>query len=202
MRGNLEKTVLRNDAAMQLENEAIVGFAAEKAVHLSALFLMLANGSLEKLKLIKLLYLCEREFFRQYGQPILWDEYYSLPHGPVCSSALDCLNKKIASDLSDKFFSMSGGRKIRLAPEVKFEDLDALSEAEIQIAKTVWLEHGRKTASQLRNYSHDYCKEYTELKSGRLPISYESILTVVGNDRPRETASELESYRNILLKYS
>lgn len=194
--------MLRNSIRLPLENEAIVGFAAEKAVHLSALFLLLSNKAIEKLKLIKLLYLCDREFFSRYGEPMLWDEYYSLPHGPVCSSALDCLNKKIAISISDKYFDLSSNRSVRLAPNVTLEDLDSLSEIEIQIAKKIWLYHGGKTASQLRNYSHDFCKEYTEIESGRLPISYESILAVVGNDQPREAALELESYRNILSKYS
>ena len=196
------KHARRSDAVSLSNLEPIAGFSPEKAVQLISLFLIKAGGSLEKLKLIKLIYLADRRFFELYGEPILWDEYYSLPQGPICSSALNCIDKNIASELSDAFFSAADNRNIQIEEHIEIGCFDHLCEAEINVADSVWQEHGAKTASQLRNYTHSNCPEYVLLEHGRIRIPYENILAAVGNDRPRETALELEAHRNVVAKYA
>jgi len=151
--------------------EPISGFDANKAIQLCALFLLRAGGRLAKLKLIKLLYLSEREYLRLYQLPMLWDEYYSLQHGPVCSSALDCIDKVCLTEMSDRFFVTHGKKDVHLVRGVVEQDLDCLSVADIGVAEIVWAEHNGKTASQIRAYTHTYCPEYTEVDRGRVRIS-------------------------------
>ncbi|MBI9095352.1 MAG: SocA family protein [Sphaerochaeta sp.] len=56
----------------------------------AAAFLIRRNGNkLNYMKLIKLLYLVDREALIKWQQPITGDKYYSLPLGPVVSKILD-----------------------------------------------------------------------------------------------------------------
>jgi uncharacterized phage-associated protein len=67
----------------------LVGFKLKKAAQLAAYFSVQSEGLIEKLKLIKLIYLTERRFIANHKHPMLYDELYSLPHGPICSSTLN-----------------------------------------------------------------------------------------------------------------
>jgi len=44
------------------------------------------------LKLMKLLYLADRESMRRNGRPISGDRYVSMDHGPVLSQTLNLIN--------------------------------------------------------------------------------------------------------------
>jgi uncharacterized phage-associated protein len=76
----------------------LVGFESRKAAQISAYFADKEGGSIEKLKLIKLIYLAEREFVKRHGLPMLYDEFFSLKDGPVCSSTLNGINGSIDKD--------------------------------------------------------------------------------------------------------
>lgn len=181
--------------------EPVVGFDYMKSIQLCARFLILAGGQLEKLKLIKLMYLSERESLRLYEEPLLWDEYYSLKHGPICSSTLNCINKRTYSNYSDRFFAIFHGKNVRLVKGVTLDDLDALSDAELQIADAVWHEHRHRTASQIRAYTHEFCREYTHVEHGRAPITYESMLLALGSEHAHEVSEEIAAYRSAVSHY-
>ena len=44
------------------------------------------------LSLTKMLYLAERESFKQYAEPLTGDTLVSMKHGPVLSNTLDLMN--------------------------------------------------------------------------------------------------------------
>ncbi|WP_315747872.1 MULTISPECIES: Panacea domain-containing protein [unclassified Bradyrhizobium] len=156
----------------------LVGFRSRKAAQLCALFAVKEGGTIEKLKLIKLVYLAERQCLADWHRPILFDELFSLPHGPICSSTLNGINGRIHEDIWDDFVARSGNQIVAMK---KFErdSLDEISDAEIDIINNVWQRFGHMTASQLRNYTHDNCPEYTET-DGRIPIAYRELLEAVG----------------------
>ena len=66
-----------------------------------------------------------------------------------------------------------------------------MSDAELSVVNDIWREFGHFTASQLRNYSHENCPEYTET-TGRIPISYKQILRAVGEEDADVLASDIE----------
>lgn len=47
------------------------------------------GNTIDKLKLLKLLFFAERFHLRAYGRPIFYDQYWAMPLGPVCSSIKD-----------------------------------------------------------------------------------------------------------------
>ena len=50
----------------------------------------------------------ERAFISENHHPMLFDEYYSLPNGPVCSSALNGINGIIHEEIWDNYIARNG----------------------------------------------------------------------------------------------
>ena len=157
----------------------LVGFKSRKAAQIAAFFANIGNGSIKKLKLAKLIYLAEREFLYKYKLPMLFDEFYSLPHGPVCSNALDGINGRLDKKEWDEFIRRHGV-EISCRKPLNRSDADQISDAEYDVLNSVWSSFGWMNASEIRNYTHKNCPEYQELNSGRLPISYEDVFKALG----------------------
>ena len=61
-------------------------FNEAKATEATAYFLGMRGGRMKYLKLIKLLYVADREAFARWGRPITTDRYVSMREGPVTSN--------------------------------------------------------------------------------------------------------------------
>ena len=51
------------------------------------------------------------------------------------------------------------------------------------------------TASQLRNFTHDNCPEYTEVEDGRISITYAEVLSALGDEQAEEIDREIREIR-------
>lgn len=174
----------------------LAGFRSRKAAQLAAYFAVRSRGTIEKLKLIKLIYLTERRFIEHNDHPMLFDELYSLPHGPVCSSTLNGIDGVIHSATWDKFIARNGNVVVALK---KFErdDLDELSNLEMKEAQMTWRRFGGMTASQIRNYTHEHCPEYKETEKRRIPISYRELLEALGKKDAAGIEEEISEVRRV-----
>lgn len=171
------------------------GFRSEKAAQICAYFALLSDGGvIDKLKLIKLVYLTERVFLRRHHIPMLFDEMYSLPHGPICSSTLNGIDEVIDTDIWHKYIAKHGNRVVA-AKKFARDDLDEISDAEIAYLDASWEEFGHMTASQLRGWSHDNCPEYTETDKKRIPISYADILNAFNDAAAEQVERSIEEFR-------
>lgn len=170
----------------------LVGFKSDKAAQIAAFFAAHQPG-IEKLKLIKLIYLAERAFLAQHGHPMLYDELFSMKDGPVCSAALNGINGRIDTDKWTKFISMKSNRYVKANLGADRDLLDEVSDAELAVLNNIWDEFGHMSASQIRKWTHDNCPEYTEIDHGRVPISYASVFKALGEN---QLASELEKRIN------
>jgi uncharacterized phage-associated protein len=167
----------------------LVGFQSRKAAQLCAYFAVKDGGMIDKLKLIKLIYLAERKCLTDWHRPMLYDEMFSLPHGPICSSTLNGIDGAFQKAVWDEFIKRHGN-KVVAVKRLSRADLDEVSDAELDIVENTWKRFGGFTASRLRNYTHDNCPEYTDITSGRIPISYKEVLQAVGT--PAEEADGIE----------
>lgn len=174
--------------------EPAIGFRSRKAAQLCAWFAVQSGGTIEKLKLAKLVYLAEREHLDKFEEPMLFDEMYSLPHGPICSSALNGISGVIHAEIWDDYIARNGNLIVATKAFGR-DDFDDLSEDDIQIAEGLWRLFGGYTPSQLRNYTHDNCPEYVELAEGRMPISYQDVLRALGSERAEEIEIEVAEIR-------
>lgn len=168
----------------------LVGFRSRKGAQLCAYFAGKSAGMIEKLKLIKLLYFAERKFLSENHHPILFDEYYSLPHGPICSGALNGIDGVIHGEIWDDYIARNGNVVVAIKT-LSRDELDEVSDAELSVVDDIWQEFGHMTASQLRNYSHEHCPEYTET-TGRIPISYKQIFEALGEKDAGALADDID----------
>jgi uncharacterized phage-associated protein len=168
----------------------LVGFRSRKAAQVCAFFAVKSQGIIEKLKLIKLIYFSERRVLTDHHRPMLFDELFSLPHGPICSSTLNGIDGAIHGHIWDDFMARNGNNIVAMK-RFSREDLDEISDEEIDALEKVWAEFGHMSASQLRNYSHERCVEYIET-TGRIPIAYREVLEAVGVPEAEAEAIERE----------
>lgn len=169
------------------------GFCSQKAAQICAFFVGQNKGPIDKLKLIKLIYLSEREFLSKHNNPMLFDEFYSLPLGPICLNALNGINGRL-KDISvwDKFILRNGNLVVNVEP-INRDLLDHISDAEWEVLEGVWERFSNMNASELSNYIHENCPEYTET-GRRVRISYREILEALGEEDAIEIANDISNY--------
>lgn len=169
-------------------------FSEAKAAQAVAYLLGRAGGSIELLKLMKLMYLSERLSYEEYGEPMTGDMGYSMPHGPVLSHAYRFVGAREAPQgIWATFVGQRDGNDITLAEgaDVRPEALRALSPADMRLLDEVWERFGGMTGSQLRRYTHDHCPEYedpTLRGAKRKLIRPLALLKAVGFDQEQAMA--------------
>ncbi len=66
-------------------------FSARTVAQMAAVFADKQGGMINILKLVKLLYLADRESLQKHGNPISFDRLVSMDHGPVLSRTLNLI---------------------------------------------------------------------------------------------------------------
>lgn len=177
-------------------------FSEHKVAQIAAYLLDRAKGRMKYLKLMKLLYLADRESMKRHGWPISGDRYVSMNQGPVLSQTLNLINgaEKFTKDgwgdwIADKADYALSLRHKRVTREM----LDQLSEAEIEVLSDVYAKFGKWDQWKLVEYTHRYCKEWQDPKGSSIPIPYEAVFKALGRTpaEARTLASRLEQERRI-----
>lgn len=178
-------------------------FNERKATEVAAFFIVRNGDQLNLLKLMKLMYLAERESLTEYGEPIIGDLLYSLEHGPILSHTYNLANG-VRESRPDGWESMISDRENHMVGlKVEIQDaerqLDHLSDADIAVLETVWKKYGGYSPFELRDLTHQLCGEWEDPEQSSIPIPYSRLLRAVGFEH--NTARELErrilSQRNV-----
>ncbi len=181
-------------------------FTARKIAQMSAFFAQKEGGRINILKLIKLLYLADRESMARYGTPISFDYAYSMDKGPMLSQALDFINGfiKDPGDVAtwEVWIGNRNNHDVSANRNFARDDLDEISDASLDVLEAVWEQFGRLNQWQLVDYTHDpdNCPEYKETPKGqRNPISDSDILTAVGMDKGQveHLSAEIQAQRRL-----
>lgn len=146
------------------------------------------------MKLIKLLYLADREALGRFGRPITFDWYFSLPHGPVLSFTLDMINAEpdpAGPSYWHTFISERREHQVELNRE---PPPDQLSPAEQSVLDDVFERFGRMSVWELRDYCHSL-PEWRDPQGSRLPIQLRDILLAqgLGEEEARDILDALEA---------
>ena len=102
--------------------------------------------------------------------------------------------------LWDEYIARNGNIVVAVK-SVEREDLDHISDARDGSAARCLAKFSGMTASQIRNYTHENCSEYTETDKARIPISYRQIFDALGEEDALEIAegiSELVKLEGVL----
>lgn len=155
-------------------------FNEAKSAQMAAYFLGKADGSMPYLKLLKLLYLADREAMRVTGDSISGDHFVSMRHGPVLSRAYELINRSTQSDVWDALMAAAPGWSVKLRHSVSRGDLDELSDQDIEILKSIHRQFGAMSKWQIRDWTHEHCAEWEDPHGSSFPIRPEAIFRAVG----------------------
>jgi uncharacterized phage-associated protein len=160
-------------------------FNEKKATQAAARFLRHSNGRMNYMKLIKLLYIADRDALMRWGRPITTDSYFSLKHGPVLSQVLDLITEEPNPVASKTFWSehISDPEHYSVSLNADPSD-DQLSEAEEEAIDEVFAKFGHLSQWQLVDLVHQF-PEWQDPEGSRIRIEYEDILKA-GNKTPEE----------------
>lgn len=157
-------------------------FNPDKAIQAIAYILSATGGSLEKVKLTKLLYLADRQSFIERGVSITGDRLVAMPYGPVPSGCLDLLNgvALINRDRVFRFIHVDDTQvSLRQAPERTL-----LNDADREILDQIVRDHGTTQTWKLVRQTHalpEYHDTYVEGTS--TPIPFEVIASASRDTR-------------------
>ena len=137
---------------------SLIEFNHQKATQAINFFASQApNGRISKMRVIKLIWLADRYHLRHYGRPIIGDQYWAMPFGPVGSSVKDIAEASgfLADeerDYSGKYLRSDGYEVESIARP----DLDVLSATDIEALRVVRETVGSHNKFQLVELSHAY----------------------------------------------
>ena len=152
-------------------------YREDKATQAAARLISSAGGRLNVLKLMKLLYLAERRAIVEFGRPITFDSYYSMPHGPVMSFTYDRIQSAEKHSYWGKHITERVGYEVTLRGSKV--PCDQLSPAEEGLIDEVWDKYGHMSKYKLRDFTHTL-PEWRDPQGSSTPIEIEDILRAVG----------------------
>jgi uncharacterized phage-associated protein len=161
-------------------------FNERRTAQAAAFLLHRSGGQLPLIKLMKLLYLAERKSLELYGVPITGDKLVSMPNGPVLSKTYDHMNGAAMSEPGgwDSWISDRAEHMVALldpsmirTPE---QDLLQLSDSDLEMLQSVWIDFGHWDRWQLVKYTHDQLPEWEDPQGSSQAITYEKLFQVFG----------------------
>jgi len=150
-------------------------FNEAKATQAAARLLTLRGGTMSYVKLIKLLYLADRDALIRWGRPITTDRYVSMDNGPVVSRIYDLIRDEPPPNsfrMWRRFISDPEDYEVRLLGDPGSGEL---SRPEQELIDEVFAQHGRQNRWTVVNYTRSL-PEWTHPDGGALPIEYRDIL--------------------------
>ena len=154
-------------------------FDLQKAMQ-AVCYLLDRLGPTDKVKLMKLLYLVDRQHFIQTGTPITGDQLVAMPWGPVPSSTLNAINGETwgASEVFRLIHVNDNKVELRQSPGV-----NKLAEDELKTLNSVIAQFGDQSTWKLVRETHrlpEYAECYVEGTSRAIP--YERIAKFSGSE--------------------
>ena len=155
-----------------------ISFQEDRATQVAARLTKLGGGTINHVKLIKLMYLVERTALVKHGRLVTFDWLISMRHGPVLSATLNCINDSVAPNESERsywhrYISARENNEVSLVAEPL---TDALSPAEVAIIDDTHARYGWMETWALVDWCHQHLPEWQDPGSSRLPIDLRAIL--------------------------
>lgn len=159
-------------------------FRDGKVAQMAAYLLDKAGGSMNILKLMKLLYLADREAFSRFGYSLSEDQMVSMPQGPVLSKTLDLINGYQVPGVEhwDSWIEDRENHEVRLRRPFRMEDANLLSRDATETLRSVWADFGRLNQWELVKYTHDNCAEWSDPNGSSKQISSLKVFAALGKD--------------------
>lgn len=179
-------------------------YNARKAAQTVAFFALKTNAkSIFVIKAVKLVYLADRESLRRFGFPIQMEPRVSMTRGPVNSFTYDHIKGETPPQEDggwSAFLSDREDHRVGLSnPNLTVDDLDELSDADIQVLDSVWNDFGNMDRWDLVAWTHNKANlpEWNDPNGSSRPISVEDILRAINAPAPEAQAQAVEDQASI-----
>lgn len=164
-------------------------FNEKKAAQAAAHLLKQKGGKLDKLVLMKTLYMADRRTLLEDGKPITGDRMLSMDHGPVLSVVLNLMNKTPGPGTTwARFIEPPDAQDLVLLKTGANPDFDELSRYEMRILDEELAEWGDYTGIALGEKLHEVCPEWRLPHGAVADIEYVDLLRKNG-----KTPAEIQS---------
>lgn len=173
-------------------------FNEAKTAQMAAYLLAKSGGRMRYIKLIKLLYLADRESMRKTGDSMTHDRFYSLKNGPILSCTLDLLRGQKHSEGWSSIVRKDG-YQAELVAAMSPDDLDELSPFNLHIMDDVYARFGGMGWRQLCEWTHKNCPEWMHPGRSNLPISAADVFHALGwtKDEARDMDEKYNERREL-----
>ena len=167
-------------------------FDEPKAAQAASVLLDRHGGPMPYIKLVKLLYLADRESLIATGSPITGDRFISMKYGPVLSRVLDLIKEsEPAEDSIWHGYVLRAGYDAVLSTAA---GSDRLSEYEEGVLGRIFESQGREKEWDVVTRTHAL-PEWTDPGTHAVPIDPEAILRYAGytDDEVQAAAEQAEA---------
>jgi uncharacterized phage-associated protein len=173
-------------------------FDEQKVTEAASFLLRLRGGRMHFIKVLKLLYIADREAFGAWGIPVSNDHYVSMDQGPVLSQTYN-LVKEGGRFWSEYISAPFGDYEIQLTGEAP--PSKKLSRAEEHMLQSIFDQYGHMNRWDLVDLVHKF-PEWRNPHGSSIPIRIEEILRAL--EEPAENieaiVAELENERKIEIR--
>ena len=170
-------------------------FDEAKATQLAARILSKRGGQMHYIKLLKLMYLVDREALLRWGIPVSTDKYVSMDNGPVLSRVLNLITEEMPKPQWSQFISPPmGDYEVTL---LNPPQTDRLSRAEEKLIDEVYEKYGHWNRWKLiEDVMHKF-PEWEHPQGSSKPLPIRAILKAGGESEEeiKATLKELEAVR-------
>jgi Protein of unknown function (DUF4065) len=155
-------------------------FNEAKAAQVAAMLLRLrGTDRMKYLKLIKLMYLIDREALSRWGRTVSTDHHISMDKGPVLSNVYRLITEEPSvSEFWVRHIAQAGDYDVKLVADPGNDELSAVEEA---LVGEIYNVHGYKNRWQLVEELHNI-PEWQDPHGSMIPIDLADILIAVGKD--------------------
>lgn len=168
-------------------------FRDDKTTEMACRFLHMRGGTMSYMKLLKLMYLVDREALLRWGRPVTFDRHVSMDQGPVLSRTLDLMREEPEPGHESVWHRFIG------RPDANYDislregecNPDHLSDAELDLIGEVFAEHGTKSRWAIRDFTHTL-PEWQNPAGTMIPIAVRDILIRNGKTELETAAIEEE----------
>jgi uncharacterized phage-associated protein len=138
---------------------------------------------------------------KRYGHPISDNRYVSMDHGPVLSTTYNLIKGAVrfVEQGWNYWIADKADYDVELKRKATREALDELSDANLDVLSDIYAKFGKMDEWRLVDYTHRYCREWTDPKGSSIPIEYEDIFKAFGRTsaEARRLGARLEQQRKI-----
>ena len=180
-----------------------------KAAQMIAYFVLRqGERAIDIVKVVKLIYLADRESLRRWGVPFLHEPRASLPQGPVNQTTLDYIDGKRVDERNwSPILAARSKSAIGIMPAVGIADLDEFNDGERQVLDDLWTKHGAYKWPSLVKWTHNSrnVPEWVDPHGSSTPIELIDILRAVQFPDPAAAIARIDRQRAIersLSKYA